>query len=48
MSAILLDGKKLASDSEVDIKKQVENLIGKGVFPTLATILVGNDPASET
>ena len=47
MSAILLDGKKLASDSEVDIKKQVQNLIGKGVFPTLATILVGNDPASE-
>jgi methylenetetrahydrofolate dehydrogenase (NADP+)/methenyltetrahydrofolate cyclohydrolase len=48
MSAILLDGKKLASDSEVDIKKQVQNLIAKGVFPTLATILVGNDPASET
>jgi methylenetetrahydrofolate dehydrogenase (NADP+)/methenyltetrahydrofolate cyclohydrolase len=48
MSAILLDGKKLASDSEDDIKKQVQNLIGKGVFPTLATILVGNDPASET
>ena len=48
MSAILLDGKKLASDSEVDIKKQVQNLIGRGVFPTLATILVGNDPASET
>ena len=48
MSAILLDGKKLASDSEVNIKKQVQNLIGKGVFPTLATILVGNDPASET
>ena len=48
MSTILLDGKKLASDSEVDIKKQVQNLIGKGVFPTLATILVGNDPASET
>ena len=47
MSAILLDGKKLASDSEVDIKKQVQNLIGKGVFPTLATILVGNDPATE-
>jgi len=48
MSALLLDGKKLASESEIDIKKQVQNLIGKGVFPTLATILVGNDPASET
>ena len=48
MSALLLDGKKLASESEIDIKKQVQSLIGKGVFPTLATILVGNDPASET
>jgi len=48
MSAILLDGKKLASESEIDIKKQVQSLISKGVFPTLATILVGNDPASET
>ena len=41
-------GKKLASESEIDIKKQVQSLISKGVFPTLATILVGNDPASET
>ena len=48
MSALLLDGKKLASESEIDIKKQVQSLITKGVFPTLATILVGNDPASET
>jgi methylenetetrahydrofolate dehydrogenase (NADP+)/methenyltetrahydrofolate cyclohydrolase len=48
MSALLLDGKKLASESEIDIKKQVQSLISKGVFPTLATILVGNDPASET
>ena len=48
MSALLLDGKKLASESEIYIKKQVQSLISKGVFPTLATILVGNDPASET
>ena len=48
MSALLLDGKKLASESEIEIKKQVQSLISKGVFPTLATILVGNDPASET
>jgi len=48
MSALLLDGKKLALSAEVDIKKQVEALKIKGIYPTLATILVGNDPASET
>jgi len=48
MSALLLDGKKLALSAEVDIKKQVEALKIKGIHPTLATILVGNDPASET
>ena len=48
MNALLLDGKKLASDSEIDIKNQVESLVKSGIYPTLATILVGSDPASET
>ena len=47
MSLIILDGKKLAKKSEEIIKNRVSNLI-KDVMPTLATILVGNDPASET
>ena len=48
MSAKILDGKKLASQSEEEIKVEVSELVSKGINPTLATILVGNDPASET
>ena len=48
MSAILLDGKELSRISEQSIKKKVQELSSKNIKPTLATILVGNDPASET
>ena len=48
MSSIILDGKTLAQISEKDIKKQVSQLKEKGITPTLATILVGVDPASAT
>ena len=48
MSAIILDGKKLSEISEDLIKEKVEKLSLQNVIPTLATILVGNDPASET
>ena len=48
MTAKILDGKKLASLSEEEIKNEVTELLAKGIQPTLATILVGNDPASET
>ena len=48
MSAIILNGKSLASDFESEIKKETEQLILKGITPTLATILVGLDPASAT
>ena len=48
MPAQILDGKKLASDSEKEIFESVSVLKEKGIIPTLATILVGDDPASET
>ena len=48
MAAQILDGKKLASDSEKEILESVSVLKEKGIIPTLATILVGDDPASET
>ena len=48
MAAQILDGKKLASDSEKEILESVSLLKEKGIIPTLATILVGDDPASET
>ena len=48
MAAQILDGKKLACDSEKEILESVSVLKEKGIIPTLATILVGDDPASET
>ena len=48
MVAQILDGKKLANESEKEISESVLHLKEKGITPTLATILVGDDPASET
>ena len=48
MEALILDGKELSKSSEESIKKRVEDLYKSDIKPTLATILVGNDPASET
>jgi methylenetetrahydrofolate dehydrogenase (NADP+)/methenyltetrahydrofolate cyclohydrolase len=48
MKTKVLDGKKLALKAEIEIKNQVDELLSKGITPTLATILVGDDPASET
>tara|TARA_B100000989_G_scaffold281175_1_gene245178 strand:- start:989 stop:1831 length:843 start_codon:yes stop_codon:yes gene_type:complete len=48
MSALILDGKELSKITEDFIKKKVDELSSKNIQPTLATILVGNDPASET
>ena len=47
--SMILDGKKLASLSEEEFKVRVSELREKtGATPILATILVGNDPASAT
>jgi|TARA_B100001093_G_C26741459_1_gene976869 methylenetetrahydrofolate dehydrogenase (NADP+)/methenyltetrahydrofolate cyclohydrolase len=48
MSTLILDGKKLSKISENTIKEKVALLSKNNVKPTLATILVGSDPASET
>ena len=48
MPSKTLDGKALAHLAEEDIKVSVTKLKEKGVTPTLATILVGLDPASAT
>ena len=46
--AIVLDGKALAKEVEVDLKLRVDRVITQtGNVPVLATILVGNDPSSE-
>ncbi len=50
MSAIVLDGKALARHIETDLAARVAVLKAKsnGVAPILATIVVGDDPASHT
>ena len=47
--AIVLDGKKLSDQSEKDFENRVSKIKEKtGSSPILATILVGNNPASTT
>lgn len=49
MSAIVLDGKALASATEQALAERVQALTARtGRTPILATILVGDDPASAT
>ncbi len=48
MQSIILDGKALAQLAEEDIKASVIKLEENNITPTLATILVGVDPASAT
>lgn len=50
MSALMLDGKKVAAESEAELSLRVEKIkeAGNGAVPKLATILVGGDPASAT
>ena len=40
MSALLLDGKNLASIQKIDIKNEVDELINKGINPTLQLFLL--------
>jgi methylenetetrahydrofolate dehydrogenase (NADP+)/methenyltetrahydrofolate cyclohydrolase len=49
MTAKILDGKALAKEFEATLRARVENIIANtGKVPVLATILVGDDPASHT
>lgn len=44
----ILDGRKLADELNSEMKKEVSTLVSEtGITPTLATILVGEDPASK-
>jgi methylenetetrahydrofolate dehydrogenase (NADP+) / methenyltetrahydrofolate cyclohydrolase len=47
MTAIRMDGKTLASEIEDKLKSQAAAMKSSGVNPTLATIIVGDDPASK-
>jgi methylenetetrahydrofolate dehydrogenase (NADP+)/methenyltetrahydrofolate cyclohydrolase len=43
----IIDGKAIAAEIREEIAKDVEALIGQGVTPGLAVVLVGDDPASR-
>jgi len=49
MSALVIDGKIVAKRVLLDLKSDVEELVRRsgGVAPTLAVVLVGDDPASQ-
>ncbi len=48
MTVKIIDGKKIAMELKTEIAKQVEEIKAKYfITPSLAVILVGNDPASE-
>lgn len=47
MSARILDGTAIAAEIRKDIERDVRGLIGRGVTPGLAVVIVGDDPASK-
>ncbi len=47
MSAVILDGNKIASEIRAEVAAEVKNLTAAAMRPGLAVILVGNNPASE-
>jgi methylenetetrahydrofolate dehydrogenase (NADP+)/methenyltetrahydrofolate cyclohydrolase len=47
MAAILIDGAAIARELYADLKQRVKTLVGRGVRPGLAAILIGDNPASE-
>ena len=47
MSAIIIDGKKIALEVRKSWKDRVDQLKQRGILPGLAVIIVGNNPASQ-
>ena len=47
MSAVILDGTKIAAQIRAEVGAEVKQLIAEGLRPGLAVVLVGHDPASE-
>ncbi len=45
--AIILDGKSLSKKIKNNLKDEVKQLNSKGIFPKLAVIMIGKDPASS-
>lgn len=47
MSAVILDGKKVAQEIKEQVKSRVDELVKRGITPGLAVILVGDNPSSQ-
>ncbi|MGD0883295.1 MAG: bifunctional methylenetetrahydrofolate dehydrogenase/methenyltetrahydrofolate cyclohydrolase FolD [Thermodesulfovibrionales bacterium] len=47
MSAVLIDGKKVAADIRAKLTTEIAGLKAKGIHPGLAVVLVGENPASQ-
>jgi methylenetetrahydrofolate dehydrogenase (NADP+)/methenyltetrahydrofolate cyclohydrolase len=47
MTANIIDGKAIAAEVRAEVKAEVEELSANGIVPGLATVLVGDDPASR-
>jgi len=45
--ATIFDGRRFAAEKEISLQNRVLGLKARGVYPKLASIIVGNDPASE-
>ncbi|OCT13440.1 bifunctional 5,10-methylene-tetrahydrofolate dehydrogenase/5,10-methylene-tetrahydrofolate cyclohydrolase [Paenibacillus pectinilyticus] len=45
---LILDGNRVASSMKEELIERIQRLSDKGIIPCLATILVGDDPASAT
>ena len=49
METKIIDGKQIAKEIRIELKKETKRLMAEGYpQPKLTVILVGNDPASET
>lgn len=46
--ATIIDGKKIAEETRVELKKEILRLKNLGIIPTLHIIIVGENPASKT
>ena len=44
--ATIFDGRKFAAEKEITLQNRVLGLKARGVYPKLASIIIGNDPAS--
>lgn len=47
MSAVIIDGKALSAKIREELKREVDDLAGRGIVPGLTVVLVGDDPASQ-